>query len=118
MHAPPALLYGMIGTLSVSGRDVSCDKVLQVMRELQLCGDVTTNMTLAPDGTLEPGCRIIVSSQPPKAKCAELYNELERRFALGCGHLKVEHSENGCVKDMFRPSLCPSNIKEAAAVAQ
>lgn len=101
----------MVAQLSISGANLSanCGEVLRVMRKLNIVGDVTPNMSVG-NSTIEPGCRILVCSNPAKENAVRLWEALRATSRLTCAHLYVNHSESGCVFDMTRPSLCPDKV--------
>ena len=102
----------MVATLSISGKrvDKDCSNVLAVMKRLGITGDVTPNISLV-DGDRENGCRILIASQPFKQKAEILWKEMQREADLTCAHVSVRNdTEEGCVLDVFRPSICPGKI--------
>ena len=96
----------MVGTLSVSGPRLDCAVVVDIMRRLGINGDVTSNTTVL-DGRTEAGCRIVVASKPHRDQVERLWNATRDHFSLSCAHVALDHHEDGCVYDVFRPSNCP-----------
>ena len=104
----------MVATLSISGSlERDCSNVVDAMRSLGIAGDVTPNQTIL-DGGVENGCRIVVASRPYREKAERLWDKLRQECKLTCAHVSVrEDAEEGCVMDVFRPSLCPGRVKGA-----
>ena len=96
----------MLAILSVSGRTSDCAQVVATMARLGICGDVTSNASVGPQGP-EPGCRITVSGAPVRRQTERLWEALSAAQGLGCAHVWIVGAESGCVKDIFRPSACP-----------
>lgn len=102
----------MISQLSVSGGTLkSCNEIIHIMYDMKIFGDVTANTTITPSG-IENGCRILISSQPPKEKMETLWNRLKKDFNFQCAHCSINQNEAGCALDIFRQSVCPANAKE------
>ena len=101
-------VHTMVGQLAVSGPelDSKCGAVITAMRELGINGDITPNTTVL-DGTLEYGCRILVTSAPVRENTRSLWERLRAHYSLRCAHATLSEYESGCVFDIFRPSSCP-----------
>ena len=92
-------------TLSVSGKNLSCAEVVEVMRVMGISGNVKTNTTVGAGG-IENGCDILVTSDPAE-HVKLLWWRLQKQFDLGCAHVTLDRRENGCVFDVFGKSRCP-----------
>ena len=97
----------MVAVLSVSGTALhDCDVVINAMMQLGVNGNVMKNTTIL-DGDLERGCRVTITSEPCKENAKRVWEHLEKRCSLTCAHVEVRSDiMSGCVKDVFRPSLC------------
>ena len=99
----------MVAILSVSGHGLgNCNTVLSTMKKLGIFGDVTTNLSIDPDGNVEPGCRVLIANKNCEIVARRMWETLERDYHLGCAHLKCYESKEGCIYDVFAPTKCPS----------
>jgi len=76
------------------------------MRTLSMAGDITRNQTLLPDGSLEQGCRVVLSDAS-KENARRFWSHAGRLPGVTCAHVSIYQSAQGCVYDIFAPSNCP-----------
>ena len=74
--------------LSISKKDLDCNKVVSLMQRLNIIGSVTPNITVGPNDT-ENGCRIIFDNVENKEEIKTYWSALKFEFRLGCAHLKT-----------------------------
>ena len=99
--SPPATTI-----LSVSKPgDLDCREVANALWKAGIAADVSENISVR-EGMKEGGCRITIDGGSRRTVGAA-WSALQARFPLGCAHVSVASSYQGCVKDFLRPSLCP-----------
>ena len=102
------LLKKMVGVLSVSGEvDSECRGIIESMKKLNLCGDVTPKKSIYKK-IVENGCRIIVVGNNEENDVSRLWYDIKRNHKFTCAHVELEKSVSGCVFDVLSPSRCPS----------
>ena len=91
-------------TLSVSGKGLSCARVVHYLAEANVLARVTPNASIVrgQDGAVavETGCEVRVAVAE-KAELRRAWDGLRSQFGLGCAHVKVGESFSGCTKDYF-----------------
>ena len=98
----------MVGVLSVSGEvDSECRGIIESMKKLNLCGDVTPNKSIYKK-VVENGCRIIVVGKNEENDVSRLWYDIKRNHKFTCAHVEFKKSVSGCVFDVLSPSRCPS----------
>ena len=99
----------MVAILSISGGslDSKCKVVVDAMKELNLCGDVTSNYSIY-NQIVEHGCRVMVIGKCEESDIKKLWYRLRTVNHLSCGHVEMRTHSSGCVYDVFSPSKCPS----------
>lgn len=98
--------------MSVSSDKIShCYMVVRLMQELKICGDVTENTSVAPNGALEVGCRIMIAGPNSFDESKTLWDKLKSSNRFDCAFIETKDNRSGCVYDMYRESQCPSSLK-------
>ena len=93
--------------LSVSATNIkNCDEIAHIMKDMYMNGNVSNNTTVI-DGDIETGCTVLLCSRPVKENAHKLWKRLNVVYNLTCAHVEIEHSERGCVYDVYRESNCP-----------
>mgnify|MGYP001185187298 CR=1 FL=1 len=101
-----------LATLSISGPQLkSCYGIVQAMKELGVCGDVTQNVSVDTEGGVEVGCRVLVLGRDAEKHARSLWTKLQTEYSLGCAHINVSEHRAGCTYDVFGPSRCPSCLQ-------
>ena len=96
-------------TLSVSGPELKdCYGVVDILRQMGVCGDVTQNVTVDHLGGLETGCRVLVVGRDAERHAHDLWKMLQQKYSLGCAHVTISEHRAGCTFDVFGKSNCPS----------
>lgn len=105
------LLTRMVAVLSISGGslDPHCKAVVNVMKELNVCGDVTPNHSIY-NQMAEYGCRVAVVGKNEETDVKRLWYHLRNVHSLDCAHVEMKTHKSGCVFDVFAPSKCPSKV--------
>ena len=101
----------MVAILSVSGGllDAKCKTVIDAMKQLNLCGDVTPNYSVY-DKMVEHGCRVVVVGRNEDSDVRRLWYHLRNANKLSCAHVEIKTHTSGCVYDVFSHSRCPSKV--------
>ena len=95
-------------TLSVSSSRIShCYSIVQAMKDLKICGDVTENTSVTPDGELEVGCRILIPGPNSFQDSKNLWERLKGN-SFTCGFLDMKDNRSGCVYDIECLSVHPA----------
>ena len=97
-------------TLSISSPtlDADCANVIELMKKCGFTGRITPNKTILPNGFVENGCEIILAEKCEHAPKV-LWKHAQDNFGLTCAHVESRHYVSGCVFDVFRQSICPSD---------
>ncbi len=98
----------MVATLSFSGKSLRCEAVIDAMTKSGIYGDVSTNVTINPDGSTETGCRVLVANKNAEERSRQLWMALRDDGSVQCAHIKIESMKSGCTHDVFAPSRCPT----------
>lgn len=99
--------------LSISHKDIDpkCEKVIELLRSNNIMGSsVVVNTSIQCDSNtcwLENGCRITIGTKNIDPILKEVWEPLQKKFNLQCGHISIESGFSGCVWDFFRDSNCP-----------
>lgn len=99
----------MSSILSISGRFISedCENVISILKKFNINGFSIPNKTVI-DGKVENGCQIHIFQKPLKKNTKIIWEECKEKLELTCAHVKIINAEeNGCILDVFRPSVCP-----------
>jgi hypothetical protein len=97
----------MVAVLSLSGKNLGeCDTIISLMQKLKICGDVTRNISVDEEGTLETGCRVLLTDA---SKAQTVWNIVREQNNLTCAHIMEYNIKYGCVLDVFATSKCPSS---------
>lgn len=101
----------MVAVLSISGGtlDPQCKAVIDVMKEFNLCGDVTPNYSVY-NQMVEYGCRVVVVGKTEESDVKRLWNHLRNVNSLSCAHVEMKAHTSGCVFDVLSPSKCPCRV--------
>lgn len=114
IHTPT--LITMAFNISLSSPSVGkCEKVLGILKQMGLQGDVTPNTTVTSDGTFEPGCRLLLYNTDVGA-VGSLFKRIQRVHPdVECAHVKgVPNIVEGCiwnVIDRETRTKCPQTIR-------
>lgn len=111
----------MAFNMSLSSPSVGkCEKVLQILKQMGIQGDVTTNTTVAPDGTFEPGCRMLLYNTDIDSIESFFKRVQQVHPDVECAHVKsVPNIIEGCVWNVIdreRNSKCPQTIRRCIDV--
>lgn len=99
----------MVAFLSISGPGLrNCDSVILAMKDLGIYGDITSNISVDPDGNVEPGCRVLIANKNFKEASTKLWERLKTECNLQCAHVRYHVSKEGCIFDVNGTSRCPS----------
>lgn len=102
----------MSSVLSVSGTSVDCARVVKMMCECNISGDVTSNTSVL-DGVVEHGCRLRIVDGSDLAATRILWSKMQNEWSLTCAHVSWNVSKSGCVLDLLRASACPGVGKQS-----
>ena len=95
--------------MSISGRNLGkCNVVIHAMRELGVYGDVSRNVSVDPDGNIEPGCRILIANKNNEDATTKLWDRLRHDCSLQCAHVRFHVVKEGCIFDVMGPTRCPT----------
>ncbi len=101
----------LTATLSVSRSGLRCSDVVRTLQDMGVACDVTSNITLVPDGAggvrKENGCRIIMGQVGGKQDVQRAWSALQKKHFLTCAHGKIQGEASGCVFDLLGDTRCP-----------
>lgn len=91
-------------TLSVSKEDqLDCVEMAKFLSKAGIVTSISSNISTQPH--IEYGCRLTQTLES-KEQLSNLWNLLKKKYEFKCGHLKIEGSYDGCIKNYLRPSIC------------
>ena len=95
--------------MSISSKTLGkCDAVVYAMRELGLYGDVTKNVSIDPEGNIEPGCRVLIANKNNEDATKKLWDRIRNDCSLECAHVRFHVAKEGCIFDVMGPTRCPT----------
>ena len=96
-----------MSTLSISGKELKCEEVVELLQKMGINCDISKNITIT-DGSIETGCRILTESTKQK-DIHYLWDKCQNSFDLKCAHLHIPAVYAGCVWGFIKKKECPSS---------
>jgi hypothetical protein len=102
--------------------DLLSGRCVELLKHFELSGTVTQTLSsVKTDGVwcTEVGVSIDLYDCSKEGVCEKLWPALQEAYpSLECAHIHVAgKGDNCCVYDWMRPSVCPANLRRAAAAA-
>ena len=91
--------------LYVSGEQLRCQKIVDLMIKHEIVGWTHANTTIQKNGRKENGCNVLLAHVTTREQLRPIWKIFQKELPIHCAYVSSPNYR-GCVLDFTRESLC------------